>query len=78
MTAMNEHVTTIVKSKEGEELVDVKLFVRPNSGATGEDIARELAAAVSARRSNQLPTEKSSPERVPLVDLKEVFPDLTA
>lgn len=75
-TTMNEHVTAIVTSKEGEELVDVKLFVRPNAGATGEDLARELAGAVAARRAGNLPTEKSSPERIPPVDLTAVFPGI--
>ncbi len=77
MTTMNEYVTTIVTPKEGEELIDVKLFVRPNSGAANVDIARELAGAISARRANQLSVETGSPERVPAVDMGELFPELT-
>jgi hypothetical protein len=68
---LNGDIASIVQSAAGEELLDVKLFIRHTEETSEVGVARQLAQALADRRAGKLERRDSSPERVKSVNVAE-------
>ncbi len=68
---LNGDIASIVQSAAGEELLDVKLFIRHTENATEAGVARQVAEAFADRRAGKLDSKRNSPERVKSVKISD-------